>query len=251
MTIAMHYFSTGNGSTITHDRILGDRLSFNIYTGTATATAKLPANFSINLPSNWRYSPTHLLPGTRSFRSGVVLVGNPIRLVSVVESGDAMPMRDVCRLIWLALVGLLQSRVSLEVEILALRLQLNVLRRKSPKKPTFTIIDRLVFGARHAGRSRDRRTADGDPLASCRFPSVLALEIKTSRRAAEDSVGNPSSHSRHQPGQSTLGWLSGFTENSSADNKCAKNGRLSFCQNHGEIPCYRINLPCCREYFPC
>jgi hypothetical protein len=54
-------------------------------------------------------------------------------------------MRDVCRLIWSALVGLLQSRVSLEVEILALRHQLNVLRRKSPKKPTFTIIDRLVF----------------------------------------------------------------------------------------------------------
>ncbi len=54
-------------------------------------------------------------------------------------------MRDVCRLIWLALVGLLQSRVSLEVEILALRHQLNVLRRKSSKKPTFTIIDRLVF----------------------------------------------------------------------------------------------------------
>jgi hypothetical protein len=51
----------------------------------------------------------------------------------------------VCRLIWLALVGLLQSRVSLEVEILALRHQLNVLWRKSPKKPTFTIIDRLVF----------------------------------------------------------------------------------------------------------
>jgi transposase InsO family protein len=45
----------------------------------------------------------------------------------------------------LALVGLFQSRVSLEVEILALRHQLNVLRRKSPKKPTFTIIDRLVF----------------------------------------------------------------------------------------------------------
>ena len=54
-------------------------------------------------------------------------------------------MRDVCRLIWLVLVGLFQSRVSLEVEILALRHQLNVLRRKSPKKPTFTIIDRLVF----------------------------------------------------------------------------------------------------------
>ena len=62
-----------------------------------------------------------------------VLVGNPIRLVSVFESGGALPMRDVCRLIWLALVGLFQSRVSLEVEILALRHQLNVLGRKSPK----------------------------------------------------------------------------------------------------------------------
>jgi len=45
----------------------------------------------------------------------------------------------------LALVGLFHSRVSLEAEILALRHQLNVLRRKSPKKLTFTIIDRLVF----------------------------------------------------------------------------------------------------------
>jgi hypothetical protein len=54
-------------------------------------------------------------------------------------------MRDVCSLIWLALVGLFHSRVSLEAEILALRHQLNVLRRKSPKRPTFTIMDRLVF----------------------------------------------------------------------------------------------------------
>ena len=54
-------------------------------------------------------------------------------------------MRDVCSLIWLALVGLFQSRVSLEAEILALRHQLNVLRRKSPKKLTFTSMDRLVF----------------------------------------------------------------------------------------------------------
>jgi len=54
-------------------------------------------------------------------------------------------MRGVCSLIWLALVGLFQSRVSLEAEILALRHQLNVLRRKSPNKPTFAIMDRLVF----------------------------------------------------------------------------------------------------------
>ena len=48
-------------------------------------------------------------------------------------------------MIWLALVGLFQSRVSLEAEVLALRHQLNVLRRKSQKKLTFTGIDRLVF----------------------------------------------------------------------------------------------------------
>src|ERR1700675_1857320 len=54
-------------------------------------------------------------------------------------------MRDVCSLIWLALIGLFRSRASLQVEILTLRHQLNVLRRKSPQRRTFTSIDRLVF----------------------------------------------------------------------------------------------------------
>lgn len=46
-------------------------------------------------------------------------------------------MRDVCSLIWLALIGLFRSRASLEVEILTLR--------QSPQRLTFTSIDRLVF----------------------------------------------------------------------------------------------------------
>jgi ABC-type uncharacterized transport system YnjBCD ATPase subunit len=54
-------------------------------------------------------------------------------------------MRDVCSLIWLALIGLFRSRASLQVEILTLRHQLNVLRRRSPQRVTFTSIDRLVF----------------------------------------------------------------------------------------------------------
>src|ERR1700682_1385281 len=54
-------------------------------------------------------------------------------------------MRDVCSLIWLALIGLFRSRASLQVEILTLRHQLNVLRRKSPQRLGFTSIDRLVF----------------------------------------------------------------------------------------------------------
>jgi transposase InsO family protein len=54
-------------------------------------------------------------------------------------------MRDLCSLIWCALVGLFRSRASLEAEILVLRHQLSVLRRKSPKRVSFSNIDRLVF----------------------------------------------------------------------------------------------------------
>jgi transposase InsO family protein len=43
------------------------------------------------------------------------------------------------------LIGLFRSRASLEIEILALRHQLNILRRKSPKRPILGSIDRLIF----------------------------------------------------------------------------------------------------------
>jgi hypothetical protein len=45
----------------------------------------------------------------------------------------------------LALVGAFWSRVSLEAENTILRHQLNVLRRLSPKRPTFGMLDRLIF----------------------------------------------------------------------------------------------------------
>ncbi len=54
-------------------------------------------------------------------------------------------MRDAFSLIWLALIGLFRSRASLQAEILTLRHQLNVLRRKSPQRLTFSSIDGLVF----------------------------------------------------------------------------------------------------------
>src|SRR6201997_5027443 len=54
-------------------------------------------------------------------------------------------MRDVCSLIWLALIGFFRSRASLQAEILTLGHQLNVLRGKSPQRLGFTSIDRLVF----------------------------------------------------------------------------------------------------------
>ena len=54
-------------------------------------------------------------------------------------------MYDLCRLIWCAVVGLFRSRAALQAEILVLRHQLNVLRRKSPKRVAFSNVDRLVF----------------------------------------------------------------------------------------------------------
>jgi hypothetical protein len=54
-------------------------------------------------------------------------------------------MPEVCSLIWLALVGAFRSRASLEAEDTILRHQLNVLRRQSPKRPSFGMLDRLIF----------------------------------------------------------------------------------------------------------
>jgi hypothetical protein len=43
-------------------------------------------------------------------------------------------------------IDLLRSRVTLEAEILVLRQQINVLRRASPKRLSFRLIDRLILG---------------------------------------------------------------------------------------------------------
>src|SRR4029077_8056036 len=54
-------------------------------------------------------------------------------------------MNELCRLVWCGLIGFFRSRTSLEAEILLLRHQLNVLRRKSRKRPMFGNIDRLIL----------------------------------------------------------------------------------------------------------
>src|ERR1700716_2016051 len=54
-------------------------------------------------------------------------------------------MREACSLVWMALVGLFRSRASLAAEILVLRHQINILRRHSPKRQTFSTADRLIF----------------------------------------------------------------------------------------------------------
>jgi hypothetical protein len=54
-------------------------------------------------------------------------------------------MSDLCRLIWCGLIGLFRSRAALEAKILVPRHQLNVLRRKSPKRVALSSIDRLLL----------------------------------------------------------------------------------------------------------
>src|ERR1700682_3099126 len=46
-------------------------------------------------------------------------------------------MSDLSRLIWCALIGLFRSRAAVEAEVLVRRHQLNVLRRKSPKRVAY------------------------------------------------------------------------------------------------------------------
>jgi hypothetical protein len=83
-----------------------------------------------------------------------------------------------------------------------------VLRRKSPQRLTFSSIDRLVFAGlyrRAPGVLAALKIVRPDPLASCRLPSVLALEIKTAQWPSNDPVGNPSAHSRDQSRQPLWG----------------------------------------------
>ena len=54
-------------------------------------------------------------------------------------------MVELLQLIWSVLMGLFRSRASREAEIVVLRHQLNVFQRKSPRRPTFNSLDRLIF----------------------------------------------------------------------------------------------------------
>ena len=78
-------------------------------------------------------------------------------------------MGDLLKLIWYAVVGLFRSRAALQTEVLALRHQLDVLRRRAPKRVTVSNIDRLVF----AGLSW--------------VPSLVPVQIKAARGSTQDT----------------------------------------------------------------
>src|SRR6516164_40826 len=115
-------------------------------------------------------------------------------------------MRDLCSLIWWAVVGLVRSRVALQAEILVLRHQLNVLRRKSPKRIRPRGANRLLSpGTQGAGGSENHYSGNGDPLASRWFSGLLALQIPPSQWSAKDIRRDSPARSGDEPRQSVLG----------------------------------------------
>jgi transposase InsO family protein len=59
-------------------------------------------------------------------------------------------MGDLHKLIWWLFADLFRPRAAMEAEILVLRHQLNVLRRKSPRRVVFSGFDRMVFAGLYA-----------------------------------------------------------------------------------------------------
>jgi hypothetical protein len=91
-------------------------------------------------------------------------------------------MSDLCGLIWRAFIGLFRPRAALEAEILVLRHQLNVLRRKSPKRLAFRNINRLVF----APHPRCRNDASG--IADIPGPGK---QVRSARQISDGDTSIP------------------------------------------------------------
>ena len=78
-------------------------------------------------------------------------------------------MSELCKLIWHALIALFRSRAALEAEILVLRHQLNVLRRKSPSRVLRpgpgSVCWALCAGPYYSERAENCQTGNGGALA--------------------------------------------------------------------------------------
>jgi hypothetical protein len=88
---------------------------------------------------------------------------------------------DLFKLILGVMASLFKSRAKLEAEILILRQQINVLRRRAPKRPHLNNTDRFPFGWRITGFPPSlaplRFQAGNDYSLAPRVSSVLALAI--------------------------------------------------------------------------
>jgi hypothetical protein len=116
-------------------------------------------------------------------------------------------MSDLFSLIWHAAIGLFRSRAALQAEILIMRHQLNVLRRK---------VAQAGGSGQYRSRSADRPLSPDttvldtlkiiNPETLIRWlSSLLALEIATARWSAQDAGGYPPADSGNEYRKSALG----------------------------------------------
>src|SRR6266851_3513101 len=92
-------------------------------------------------------------------------------------------MLTLLRFIVSVLVRRFRRRAVLELENLALRRQLHVLRRQRPGRPRLFVIDRLLWVwlyrvAALSGGDGLGQAGNGDPMAPSRVSAVLALALK-------------------------------------------------------------------------
>jgi hypothetical protein len=123
----------------------------------------------------------------------------------VTATPDAPEWGSLCRPH--AAAGLFRSCAALQAEVLALRHQVNVLRRRAPDRVAVSNIDRLVFaGLYHLAPEvldavKILKPETHHQMASRWVPSLVALEIKPRggrprtpdeiRQLIRDSVANP------------------------------------------------------------
>jgi hypothetical protein len=114
-------------------------------------------------------------------------------------------MVEITKYFLAALHSLFKSRFELQAEILVLRHQLNVLRRRARSRPHLTNWDRLllVWLYRLYPSTIDAVAIIAPdtliPGASKRLPGLLALEVAIERRPSQDSRGGPQADPQDEP----------------------------------------------------
>jgi hypothetical protein len=128
-------------------------------------------------------------------------------------------MIQLLRLLCGALIGLFQSSAR-EAEILVLRQQINVLRRKSPKRPALNNADRLLF----VWLSRLVLTT----LAALAVvsPETVIRWHRAGFRAywrSQSRSRDPTAHSRHEHREPAMGRTTDPRRTSQARHRCRAN----------------------------